>query len=81
MPSRCGLPGWLAAQPGQSTRVPLAQSLRVFGASPESHRRLSPELRGGILGGALAQPCAGADAMDRRRRSKPSCPGRLILFR
>ena len=30
-------------------RGPVAASLRVFSASPETHRRLSPELRGGIL--------------------------------
>ncbi len=27
------------------------------------------------------QPCAAADAVDRPRLSKPSCPARLILFR
>jgi len=31
--------------------------------------------------GGLAQPCAAADAVDRRRLSKASCPARLILFR
>jgi len=31
--------------------------------------------------GALAQPCAAADAVDRRRFSMPTCPARLILFR
>jgi len=25
--------------------------------------------------------CAAADAVDRRRLSKPSCPARLLLFR
>jgi len=30
---------------------------------------------------ALAQPCAAANAVDRRRLYKPSCPARLILFR
>jgi hypothetical protein len=35
--------------PAKITRVPSAESFRVISASPETHRRLSPELRGGIL--------------------------------
>ena len=31
------------------TSAPSATSLRGISASPEAHRRLSPELRGGIL--------------------------------
>ena|GEM_PF-2156011 len=48
MPRPCGLARWVAA-PGQRTRVPSAESLRVFSASPEAYRRLSPGLSGGIL--------------------------------
>ena len=48
MPRPCELVRWVAA-PNQSAMVPSAESLRLFSASPETHRRLSPELRGGIL--------------------------------
>jgi len=53
MPRLCELASWVPA-PGQSTRVPSAASLRLFSASPETQRRLSPGLRSGILSGALA---------------------------
>jgi hypothetical protein len=43
-----GLARWVAA-PGQNTKVPSAASPRVFSTSPETHRRLSPGHRGGIL--------------------------------
>ena len=79
MPRPCELARWVAP-PSQSTWAPPAASLRLFSASPENHRRLSPELRGGILQ-APWPPCAVADAVDRHRLSKPSCPARLILFR
>jgi hypothetical protein len=53
--------------------------------SPPLHRKpiagLSPGLGGGILQAPWPNPCAAADAVDRRRLSKPSCPARLILFR
>ena len=67
MPRPCALARWVAA-PRQSTKVRPAESLRLFGASPEAHRRLSPEFRGERLQ-ALAQPCA-AVAVDSRRFSK-----------
>ena len=37
--------------------------------------------RSSATSGALTQPGAAADGVDRRRLSKPSCPARLILFR
>ena len=46
-----------------------------------------PLARAGAIGVVLfalcarAQPCAAADAVDRRRFPKPSCAARLILFR
>jgi hypothetical protein len=67
--------------PGQSTRVPsigVAVSLSRFTRNP------SPLVSGvpwWDTSGALARPCAAADAVDRRRLSKRSGPARLILFR
>jgi hypothetical protein len=49
MPRPCRVGEVGGCGPGQSTRVPSAASLRHFSASPETHRRLSPELRGEIL--------------------------------
>ena len=48
MATPCRLARWVAAS-GQSTAVPPPESLRVFSASPETHHRLSPGLRGEIL--------------------------------
>jgi len=56
-----------------------AVDLRRFGVH-RFERRLS-EAKFRRTSGALAQPGAAADAVDRRRFSKPSCPARLILFR
>jgi hypothetical protein len=53
--------------------------LRRFGVH-RFERRLS-EAKFRRTSGALAQPGAAADAVDRRRFSKASCPARLILVR
>ena len=50
MPRPCKSARWVSA-PNRSTRIPSPMSLRVFSASPETHRRLCPGLRGGILQG------------------------------
>ncbi len=56
-----------------------AVDLRRF-AVHRFERRFS-EAKFRRISGALAEPCAAADAVDRRRLSKPSCPAGLILFR
>jgi hypothetical protein len=71
--------GW--SHPARAAGVPSGASLRVFSASPGTHRRLSPDLRGGILQAPWPNACVAADAMDRHRFSNPSCPAGLILFR
>ena len=74
----CELARWVA--PNQSTRAVgrVAAALQRFAGNP------SPLVSGTLwwdTSGALAQPYAAADAVDRRRFSKPSCPARLSLFR
>ena len=39
------------------------------------------QARGSGEEASIKYQCAVADAMERRRFSKPSCPARLILFR
>jgi hypothetical protein len=59
-----------AARQGAVGRV--ATTLQRFTGNPSPLVSGSPW---GDTGGALAQPCAAADAVDRRRFSKASSPG------
>jgi hypothetical protein len=79
MPRPCVLARRLSAR-RQCTRVPPAASPRVISALPDT---IAACLRSSVVGyfRRLGLTHATADAVDRRRFSKPSCPARLILFR
>jgi hypothetical protein len=75
-----GLPRWAAA-PSQEHQGPVGRVATTLQRFTGNASALVSGAPWWDTSGTLAQPGAAADAVDRRRFSKPSCPARLILFR